>query len=173
MCVCIDLFYLQLVNVASLNLTIHMLQFLLLADVNVTQLMHTCHNLCVRTLKNVAYRCQTSLAKCAQTTLNVWTPALMVPIFGRHCLVDACIILWWCFLPLIDIFLLMPAGHDIYHCFDVITPWVVHALIGCSYTPLVDVALLMHVGHQRCNLAKALRARLKSHSWCAQNIIDV
>lgn len=61
-----------------------------LADVHVSKLMHTRHELCVHILDDVTYRCLTSLPRYAQTTSDLWRPCLMLPTIGRHRLDDAC-----------------------------------------------------------------------------------
>lgn len=88
LCVGLDWCYLLLADVASINIISLILQFLLLGDINVTQVKHTCHGLCVHDLENASYHFLTMLARCVQTMLDAWRLLLMLLAICRYCLVD-------------------------------------------------------------------------------------
>ena len=82
--------WLLLVDVPCLKCIIFGLWCMPLANVNVTQSIHTYQILCVHTFDDNRGCCLILIYRCAQTTSDAWSTWLVLPTIGRHCLADIC-----------------------------------------------------------------------------------
>lgn len=104
--------------------------------------LHTCHELCVHTLENTTCDFLTSLARCAETTLDAWTLAYILIITDQYFLVDA-----W--------------KHTQFRPIDAPKPRLIRASLKWCFLPLINVALLIRTSTDQCQRFAFLTPLLK------------
>lgn len=142
MCASLGWFYLALANVNCLKQTSLGWWCISLYDLNVSQPTYTHHGWCVQALYDVACRCQMSLSKCTQTTLDARRPWMMMLVINRRCLADKR--KPWLMSP-------SRCAHAMYNSWRI---WLMYPAIG------------------RCHLDDPRSPPLISPSRCAHSIVD-
>lgn len=89
MCVGLSWCLLQFADVTCMKCRSLGLWFLLLANIDVTHMIHTQHRLCMHALENSTFGFLMSLSKCSQTLIDAWWPLLMLPFPRQRRLVDS------------------------------------------------------------------------------------